>query len=321
MAHVNPQGIMLYGTISVGSLSVNGGAVRGEGGPVRPRIVVPLKIEMSPQPDDAMISVVLLTASLGAQAHASPTQVLCQPVARQLISGFPAHSGPRANEHTEDLRFFLTQAEVEDIEALRHGTNADVFTLYLDLDVVVAGLKSHNKTGAEQTSWDSRFGMFSEVLPFWTVQVQPLQINIEQSSWVNNVLPGLGYDQLRLVELKFPPPLPDHGNAAVQFDKAKRALDGRRYDDCIKECRGLLKMWEKQYGANANDPIADIVARDRQWADGDDRRELIFTLWQRVSKIVSVPHHSEGEASLAFDRRDAKLVLVLVAGLSEYLEQ
>jgi hypothetical protein len=219
------------------------------------------------------------------------------------------------------LRFFLTQAEVEDIEALRHGTNADVFTLYLDLDVVVAGLKSHNKTGAEQTSWDSRFGMFSEVLPFWTVQVQPLQINIEQSSWVNNVLPGLGYDQLRLVELKFPPPLPDHGNAAVQFDKAKRALDGRRYDDCIKECRGLLKMWEKQYGANANDPIADIVARDRQWADGDDRRELIFTLWQRVSKIVSVPHHSEGEASLAFDRRDAKLVLVLVAGLSEYLEQ
>jgi hypothetical protein len=134
-------------------------------------------------------------------------------------------------------------------------------------------------------------------------------------------LPGLGYDQLRLVELKFPPPLPHHPNGSSQFDKAKQAIDGRRYDDCIKECRGLLKMWEKQYGATAKDPIADVIARDRQWPDGDDRRDLLFALWQRVSKIVGVPHHSEGEASQSFDRRDAKLILVLVAALSEYLEQ
>jgi hypothetical protein len=154
---------------------------------VRPRIVVPLKIEMSPQSDDAMIAVISLTASLGAPAHASPTQVLCEPIARQLISRFPAHSGPRVKEHTEDLRFFLTQAEVEDIETLRPVTNADVFTLHLDLDVVVAGLKSHNKTGTAKTPWDSRLGMFSEILPFWTVQVQPLQMDIEQSVWVREV--------------------------------------------------------------------------------------------------------------------------------------
>jgi hypothetical protein len=163
--------------------------------------------------------------------------------------------------------------------------------------------------------------MLSEVLPFWTTQVQPLQINIEQSTWVNHVLPGLGYDQLRLVELKFPPPLPDHGNAAVQFDKARRALDERRYDDCIKECRGLLKMWEKQFGATSEYPVADVVARDRHWAAGDDRRDLIYALWQRISKIVSVPHHAEGEVTLVFDRRDARLVLILLAALSEYIEQ
>jgi len=235
VAHINPQGIRVGMGPDIGSVSVNGGAVLGEGGPVRPRIVVPLKFEMNPQPDDAMIAVISLTASLGVQPHASPAQVLCQPITRQLISRFPAHSQSHPTSHQEDLRFFLTQAEVEDVEALRHVSNAEVFTLYVYLDVVVAALKNHNQTGTEQTG-NARFGMFAGVLPYWTTQVQPVPINIENSSWVNNVLPGLGYDRLRLMELKFPPPSLE--NAAKQFDKAKRALDERRYGDCIGDSRG-----------------------------------------------------------------------------------
>jgi hypothetical protein len=320
MAHINPQGIMLYGTISVGSVSVNGGAVRGEGGPVRPRIVVPLNIEMSPQPDDAMIAVVSLTASLGARAHASPTQVLCQPVTRLLTNRFPAHSGPTTNSHTEELRFFLSQAEVEEIESLRHATSADVFTLFVDLDVTVAALKSYNKSGTEQTSWASAFGMFSEVRPFWAVQVQPLQINIEQSAWINNVLPGLGYDQVRIVELKFPPPLPDHKNAASQFDQAKRAFDQRRYGDCIKECRGLLNMWEKQYRATKEKRIAEVIAEHRDWPEDGIRRQMLDALWKEIGDVANAPHHPEGDVDAElFDRRDARLILLLTSALSEYI--
>jgi len=55
-------------------------------------------------------------------------------------------------KYTEDFRFFLSQAEVEDIEALRHTASSEVFTLYMDLDVVVAALKSHNRSGGESTS-------------------------------------------------------------------------------------------------------------------------------------------------------------------------
>ena len=295
MAHINPQGIMLYGSISVGSVSVNGGEVRGEGGPVRPRIMVPLTIEMSPQPEDAMVAVVSLTASLGAQAHSSPRQVLCQPVTRLLTNRFPAHSGTTTNTHTEELRFFLSQAEVEEIETLRHATSTDVFTLFLDLEVTVAALKSYNKSGTEQTSWASGFGMFSEVRPFWAVQVQPLQINIEHSVWVREVLPGLGYDRLRLIELTFPPPLPDSSNAASQFDKAKRALDERRYGDCIDKCRGLLNMWEKQFKAGKNRHVAQIIAEDREWPEGDVRRQLLDTLWKEVGDIANAPHHPEND--------------------------
>jgi hypothetical protein len=161
--------------------------------------------------------------------------------------------------------------------------------------------------------------MFSQVLPFWTQRVDPVWMQIEQSTWVRNVLPGLGYDRLRLLELTFPPPMPGHGSAAAQFDKARRALDERRYGDCIQECRGLLNMWEKQYGATSKQRIAEIVAGDRQWADDDIRRQLLDTLWKEVGDVANAPHHPEG-AEL-FTGQDARLLLILTAALSEYVER
>ena len=162
--------------------------------------------------------------------------------------------------------------------------------------------------------------MYSEVLPFWAVQVQPLQINIEQSVWVREVLPGLGYDKLRLIELTFPPPLPDRRNAASQFDKAQRALDERRYGDCVKECRGLLNMWEKQFKAGKGRHVAQVIAEDRGWSEDDVRRQLLDNPWKEVGDIANAPHHPEGDVDAElFERRDAKLVLLLTAARSEYV--
>jgi hypothetical protein len=320
VAHIIKQGVYLGGGNEVCSISVNGGAIRGEGGPLRPQLVVPTKFDMSQQPKDASVALTSFTASLGTMPHTSPGQTICQPVTRQLTSRFPATSQTYSYEHNEDVRFFLTAADVEDIEARRHAANSDIFTLYLSLEVVVVGLKTHNSQKDDQFPWNPMFGTFAEVFPFWTTPPQPIPINIEQSTWVNNVLPGLGYDRLRLVELNFPPPLPDHENAVSQFDKATRALNERRYDDCVGECRGLVHMWEKQLEATSNNPVADVVARNRGWTENDERRDLIYTLWQGISKIVSASHHRAKEPTQSFDRRDARLILMLTAALSEYFE-
>ena len=321
MAHINPQGIQLGMGPEIGLLSVNGGAIFGEGGAVHPRIVIPLKVEMSPQPEGAMIAIISLTASLGARPNASPAQVLAQPVTRQLLSGFRVASQRFKHEYTEDLRFILTQAEVEDLEALRHDTGTDEFTLHLDLDLVVAAIKSGNKQESD-SPWDHRFGMFAEVYPFYTARVQPLQINIEQSTWVNKVLPGLGYDELRLVELTFPPSLPDDKSAAGQFDQAKRALDQRRYGDCIKECRGLLNMWEKQYKTTKERHLAEVIAAARSWPENDVRRQLLDTLWKEVGDVANAPHHPESDVDAElFERRDARLIFLLTSALSEYVSE
>jgi hypothetical protein len=327
VAQVDKQDILLNGGRIVGTASVDGGAVRGEGGPIRPQLIVPVTIQMNPQADEAMLAVVWLFARLATDKYASPHGVICQPISHQLMSGFPVRSLQHvANEHTEHLRFFLTPAEVEDVERRRHAAHSEVFQLYLCLDPVVAGIKTYNSFGPgqerEQTPWGIQFGMFSQVLPFWTSRVDPVWVHIEQSTWVRNVLPGLGYDRLRLLELTFPPPLPDHGNAATQFDKAKRALDERRYDDCIQECRGLLNMWEKQYGATTRNLIADVVKGDRGWPEGDIRHGLLDTLWKKIGNVANAPHHPESDVNPEiFNDRDARLILLLTAALSEYVER
>ena len=106
MAQVNKQSIILGGGHMVGTVSVNGGEVRGVGGPVRPQLILPLTIEMNPQPDEAMLALVWLFARLGFDQYASPHQFACQPISYPLMGGFHAHSLPHGTTgHTAYLRF------------------------------------------------------------------------------------------------------------------------------------------------------------------------------------------------------------------------
>jgi hypothetical protein len=324
MARIGKQTISLTNRI-VGNVSVDGGAIRGEGGPIRPQLIVPLTIEMSQQPEESSLAVLSIDARLATDQHASPQQTLCQPIFQSLLDGLPARSFPSGTaDQTIQLRFFLTPAEVEDIEQRRHAQGSDVFQLYLNVGLVVAAVKAYNNLtpgeAADPTPWKMQYGVFWQVMPFRTTSVSPLSIQIEQSTWVRDVLPGLGYDRLRLLELAFPPPLPDHGSAAAEFDRAKRALDERRYGDCIQACRGLLNMWEKHYGATQKKRVAEVIAAQRGWAEDDIRRSLLDTLWKEVGDISNAPHHPEGDTdSELLTRSDARLVLILTGALSEYV--
>lgn len=319
----NKQDITVGGIRIIGAVSVDSGAIRSSGGPIRPQLIIPLSIQLnSAQNDEATFVVYWVGARLSTEQNASPNAVVCQPISHQLMTGFPSHSnryGPM--NHSAELRFFLGAAEVEDIERQRHATEEGIFTLYLGLDVMVANSVELEQT-PKQIALERTYGTFSQLLPFWMTQVSPVMVQIEQSRWVNSVLPGLGYDRSRLIEMKFPPPLPDRTSAATQFDKAKRALDERRYGDCILACRGLLNMWETQYGANKNTFVAEIISDQRNWLKNDVRRKLLDNLWREVGDVANAPAHPEGHVdSELFDGRDARLLLLLTAALSEYVEQ
>jgi hypothetical protein len=324
MAQISKQSITVGGNRIVGNVWVDGGALRGEGGPLSPHLIVPLSVQMHNTPADAMMALCWVRAQLATDQHASPHLTIGPSATELLIDEFPTRSLPNGSlDHTIPLRFRLSAADVEELEKRRHDAAGGLFTFYLGLDAVVAGLKTYNQASGGATEvhpWPIDYGMFSQVLPFWRTNIPPAPVSIESSTWVREVLPGLGYDHHRLIEIPFPPPLPDHPSAAGEWDKARRALDEQRYSDCVAECRDLLSMWQSQLGATKNRTLAAIVATKRGWADDDGRTAFLDGLWKAARDIVNAPHHPEGSrVEQTFDVSDARLMLVLTAVLSQYI--
>ncbi len=314
---------------SIGNISVDGTTIRGQGGPINPQLVVPLGIRLDNQPDEATLAIGRLRALLGTDQNVEAATAVCPPACVDLIggpSGFRVHSKPSSQRDDQiELRFFLTPAQVEDLERRRHAAGTDVFYLWLAIEPTVVGLKNFNvpRLGQPTTSrvWDAKYGMYAELAVFWAAnQPSALRVDVETSTWVRNVLPGLGYDRLRLVEVTLPPPLPDQPSAAAEFDKAKAALDTRRYEDCVAACRGLLAMWRQGVGATNGKRPAEVVAERLGWDDDDGRRQFLDVLWKAATDFVNAPHHPEGSGKgVWLDHRDARLTLMMTALLSEYL--
>ena len=325
MAQINKQSITVGGTRIVGDVSVDGGAVRGEGGAARPTLVVPLTVQMANMPAGETLALCWLRARLARDPRAAPDQMLAPATTALLTHEFPARSFPRGNtDHVVELHFELTAADVETLEKARQLSTSEIFTLHLKMDAVVGGLKTYNQIGAqvesEQVPWETQYGMLSQVLPFWRTDIGATTVTVERSRWVREVLPGLGYEQNRLIEARFPPPLPDHPSAAREWDKARLALDEQRYSDCVSECRDLLVMWQKQLKATTGRPVAAVIAERRGWSEDDARRKFLDNLWAAAIDIVNEPHHPEGKAvAQEFDACDARFMLLLTAALSEYI--
>ena len=264
-----------------------------------------------------------MTAAVATVEHGDPQQQVCEPITVLLTKNMAAvslifdHPGT-----TQNLRFPLTWPEVAALEAHRHfRPEQHDLQLYLRVEPLVVGLQSSGEL-PDNSPWGHMLGLTSFMSVFWTVQVQSLPLMISQQTWVEKVLPGLGYDRLRIIEVNLPPPLPEHGSAATEFDKALRAWDQRRYDECVVACRGLVKIWTVTYRATASSPLGEVIGNQRGWLPEDPRRRFLSDTWNALIVIVNASHHPESSATepLRFDAAEARLIFMLVASLSEYLD-
>jgi hypothetical protein len=321
MAQVAEADIIVGSMRIVGRVSVDAGALRGVGGPHEPRLVVPVGIEMTQSPPEEMLALVRLGAQLhiGDQIH-DPTSTLGQPIALDLIENMPCRS-VGAMRHVEALHFPLTRRAMSRLEGARHQRNAGAFSLTLALSAQIAWLATEGEAGKPMTSpVGVKFGLHSRLSYFWTTSISPVRVGIEPSVWIDEVLPGLGLDRLRLVEIQVPPPLPRMPNAAAQFDAALSAYDRQQYNDCIGKCRALLRAWNRQFGATNDKRLAEIVGERMGWDAKDPRLKLLDGVWQGLLDLANAAHHPEDQARhLAATAADARLHLILTASASEYL--
>jgi hypothetical protein len=308
----------------VAEVWVDSGAVKGEGGPNRPELVVPVSIQMAVQPDDAQLGVAWLRGSLSLSVNPISDKNLSRPVDEVTVGNRLIVSLATSGRDQEViLRFPIAADEIERMEGARHSVGADGFTLYLSLQTVVVAVASVINDHAHRSGrWDANLGMLAELLPFWHSIVDPVRFTVSQSHWVNQVLPGLGYEQRRLIEVAFPPSLPEHGRAAREWDKARTALDTGHYDECIALCRSQLRGWSKQLGASGKQPVAMVIAAKRGWAADDSGVPFIDSIWSAALNMTNSQNHPEGSADdPGNNAADARMMLLLTAALSEYVHQ
>ncbi|MCL4434832.1 MAG: hypothetical protein M1399_08765 [Actinobacteria bacterium] len=118
---VERQQPIVLGGKGIGSASIDGGAIRGEGGPLHPQLVLPLKIDLDNHPPESMLAICRIKATLGPDQNVFPQNSLCCLIVEDLTARFRVHTIPSELVISiVDLHFWLSSAEVEHIELLRH---------------------------------------------------------------------------------------------------------------------------------------------------------------------------------------------------------
>ncbi len=321
------QYLLVNNAQSAGSVAVDQSRIRGEGGPKRPQLVIPATVAMAVCSDDSALALTELRASLRPETSAFPWDTVGRQSTLDLADGFLGWSRPDIeNKHPIELRISMSSVDVEEIEHRRHLDPDGRTRLALFLDPVVEGVRHFNQQlpGRESLNagpWDQpRFGMYSQRFTFWSSTIQPIPLTIEMSQWVEAILPALGYNQLRLIELVLPPALPGHNAAAIEFDKARLAFDQRRYAECVAACRGLVAMWNRLLGADKSNQLGSVIGDRLHWPEGDKRRTFLTETWVAVIDMVNVPPHPEGQPNPQhYSSDETRLIFREVAVLSEFL--
>jgi hypothetical protein len=331
MAQIAKSDIMVGSNRSVGRVSVDAGMIRAEGGPLEPRLVIPVTIEMHNRPAEQMLALTYLIGHLHIGDANNPSTQVGWPARMEFIPGFHARSLPEGkSEHYAELRCQMTPISVERLESSRHGGSDSPFELQLRCEGAVAWIRttwgemqpSHGRAGTVDAAdpFHMQFGLHSQLSYLWTVKIDTLRIQVEPSAWIANVLPGLGIDRLRLLEVAFPPTLPGGANSAKAFDDALRAFNTRHYEECIGKCRAIVAAWNKKLRATKAQPIGVIVAVGHGWSSEDARIAWLNGIWHALIDMSNAAHHQESRAERqGFSMHDAKLHLMMTAAVSEYL--
>ncbi|HEX7734318.1 MAG TPA: hypothetical protein VF458_05635 [Ktedonobacteraceae bacterium] len=161
-------------------------------------------------------------------------------------------------------------------------------------------------------------GPFSRLSYFWYPQAGDLAIQIAASDWVQHVLPGLGYNQARFVEITLPTASGFFPEAILgYYDTARRHLDLGNYREAIASCRDIRNTVEGHLGATRANPVGTVVA-DRLGLPADaPQRALLNATWDALAMATNTAHHLPGGPRLT--GADARMCLHLTAVVLDYL--
>jgi len=318
----NPVSISLTGTRIIGEVSLDDTRVLGEGGWADPRLMFPLQITLNPSPAGASLAVTEVTCSLHLTTPASEQNQLGLAQAIKLMYGFTCRAVPGAPSKGQiQARIPLNQALVAQLERRRQQEPEHVFSASLRLQPTVAWLEQTGNTTPdeyrEHPFMHQQFGPFSRLAYFWYPQVGDLSVQVPASVWVQQVLPGLGYDQVRFAEIRLPASGLFPSAILDYYDSARRHFDLGNYREAVAICRDVRTAVERHLASTQAHPVSAIAVERLGLATDAPQRAILAAAWETLRVATNEAHHVPGGPRLS--EADAAMCLHLTAIVLEYL--
>lgn len=329
--------IRLGGTHIIGAFSIDTARITGEGGPHDPRLVLPLTLTSHAVESGAQLALCSLTCALHVGMSVLPSnqygpEVTVRPWQGGLLRLFPLQP------QTLEARIPLTLPLLSQIEEQRHSRADKAFAGTLRFHGTMAWVaQAFNATPNPlapapytipigKAPFPNAMGMLFQLVPFDSTRIENLPFSVPRESWIAQVLPGLGFTNLRLVELTLPSsggPLPE--SVVSDFDSACREYDGGRYRECIQKCRdirtaveGYFKAMDADYTPAPRETDAkfvyNIVKRRLRLADDSPQYVYMKCSWNAWINLASAGHHSRD-----YTAADAQACLYHSVILLQYL--
>jgi len=328
-AYIHPS----YNSGSVGAITLDTAKVRGEGGPYDARLVLPLKVALDPQDEQATLALTRLTCALHLAEPIAPhnqvgppTPAVMDRLGDRLVSSRPR----RSCTHDIEARLFLSQPVLARLEAHRHAHPEKAFVGALSFDGTLAWTYKTTMYYTDATpgphriahdEWPFDFNAGASLFAsIWSTRIEPLTLRIPAETWVGNVLPDLGLDRLRLIEIAVPVgggPLP--ASVVTLFDEAQRDYDGGRYRECVGKCRDVRHAVEQHLGATKAQPVADVVAAHLSLPAGAAERTFLDDAWKALGDLTNSAHHIGPTGVTSYAAAAARACLFLTATLLDYM--
>ncbi|MCB0492495.1 MAG: hypothetical protein KDC93_08775 [Cyclobacteriaceae bacterium] len=143
---------------------------------------------------------------------------------------------------------------------------------------------------------------------------------IPQSTWVNKILPGLGWPGFLLIEipLKHRNLNEAYENIIFEFNKAELYFNQGEYNVCIAHCRNAMDSLTRNLTKLKNGTKSESAFKWLSKVD-DSTLTWIDTINKTTSSIASKPHHSGMKTD--FTRCEAESIYLVTLGLMNLIGQ
>lgn len=286
-----PEGAVAVAGYSSGRVRVEPTEIKAEGGPLFPRLTIPIRLDLTPQGQAQFFTVHNVECGLYVDGYGPRIADAVAPTIPYRVQS--------STSLPWSLDFPLDPFRVQGIEARRHGD----LKLRLDLWVVSALI---NRVQGGQ-------GMI-EVMTDLNRSQSQVYVEVPQSHWVGKVLPGLGTNKYFLVEV--PVQNQQFASAWALIEKAEQAFGRWDTKAVFAHCReagvALNNFIEKHHNG-------DSFMKDERWSRVFKEFNHLASLDLHLEEKKSEGKHSQDMVKI--EKKDAECLLTMTKVLAKYAEE